>query len=238
VKAILVVSFASLASLASLAACKGKPERREAPNTVKRTIETPSKTGTRRIVLPDTAGKPPKPTAQPLSRDQLEALAALRFEGFSSEVRDLGALGTEIRHRTDDRPKLWVSATIGACGNACTPMELPQWKEREPELRGFLAGLRDAPDVDFEIGATELNGQTVIYTFQLGAGSKDDGPSGATLVFTNAYFAYFNDGVNQVRVIAEYKDDPKSKENLAILAPREALEALALAFLDTYTQAW
>jgi hypothetical protein len=56
--------------------------------------------------------------------------------------------------------------------------------------------------------------------------------------FTDAYIVYYNDGVNQIRVIASYKDDPTTTEELKKLAPKEDLEALALAFLDVYTHAW
>ena len=56
--------------------------------------------------------------------------------------------------------------------------------------------------------------------------------------FTDVYIAYYNDGVNQIRVAASYKDDPTSKEELARLAPKGDLEALALSFLDVYTHEW
>ena len=47
-----------------------------------------------------------------------------------------------------------------------------------------------------------------------------------------------NDGVNEIRVIAEYNDDPKSAGELAQVAPKEHLAMLALSMIDVYTHAW
>jgi hypothetical protein len=91
--------------------------------------------------------------------------------------------------------------------------------------------------VESEIGATELGGATVIYHYYVGFGTTQ-GEGGGETTFGNAYIAYYNDGVNMIRVLAEYKDDPASVENLKKLAPKEDLRAVALSFLDVYTHAW
>jgi hypothetical protein len=91
--------------------------------------------------------------------------------------------------------------------------------------------------VESEIGATELGGATVIYHYYVGFGTTQ-GEGGGETTFGDAYVAYYNDGVNQIRVLAEYKDDPASVENLKKLAPKEDLRAVALSFLDVYTHAW
>src|SRR5262245_21267301 len=116
-------------------------------------------------------------------------------------------------------------------------MELDRWRARTEDLKVYLGALKDKPGVEFEVGQTAIHGQPIIYTYQLGA-SIDPGAGGGALTFTDAYIAYYNDGVNQIRVLGAYKDDPIPKEQLLKTAPKQDLEALALAFLDVYTHAW
>ena len=74
-----------------------------------------------------------------------------------------------------------------------------------------------------------------------GSGSAAPKPvnSPGHLAFSHAYTLYYNDGANQLRVVAEYKDDAtESKAAMAKLVPREDLEAVAKAFAEVYTQAW
>ena len=74
----------------------------------------------------------------------------------------------------------------------------------------------------------------MIYVYQLG---QSFGPDGGT--YSDAYALYYNDGVNEVRVVAEYKDDPlKTKADMARVAPQDQLAKIAMAFIDVYTQAW
>jgi len=61
---------------------------------------------------------------------------------------------------------------------------------------------------------------------------------GLNYSFTDALALYYNDGVNQIRVVAEYKDDPMSLEGLQKIAPKDDLAMLALSFLDVYTHEW
>jgi hypothetical protein len=72
-----------------------------------------------------------------------------------------------------------------------------------------------------------------------GSGSAKPAPAPGHLAFSHAYTLYYNDGQNQIRVVAEYKDDATdSKEAMAKLVPKDDLEAVAKAFADVYTQAW
>jgi hypothetical protein len=106
-------------------------------------------------------------------------------------------------------------------------------------MKALLAEeLRDRPDTVWDLGKTEINGQTMIYTYQLGHVSEKDDLGNPQSAFTNAYALYYNDGKNQVRVVAEYKDDQVAREDLTAIAPREDLEKLARAFMDVYTQKW
>ena len=62
----------------------------------------------------------------------------------------------------------------------------------------------------------------VIATYQFGMldGKDEQGqPQGA---YSNAYAIYFNDAVNQIRVVAEYKDDWVTRADMLAIAPREA----------------
>ena len=69
-----------------------------------------------------------------------------------------------------------------------------------------------------------------------GSGSAFD-PGGFS--YTDAYFLYYNDGVNTIRVVAEYKDDPReTKEKMAEAVPKSDLENVARAFMDAYVHAW
>jgi hypothetical protein len=80
-----------------------------------------------------------------------------------------------------------------------------------------------------------------------GSGSAAKAGSGSAAVklepgsysWSHAYTLYYNDGQNQIRVVAEYKDDPLiTKEAMAEQVPRTDLENVAQAFMDVYTQAW
>lgn len=188
------------------------------------------------LTLPKGDGTPPKPTTKALDRSDFERLMKLELPGFEPAVRSRDNQ-LDVRHSTP-RPTLATTVTIAPCFD-CLPMELDQWKAKEAGLKMLLAeSLRDRPDTTWEIGATEINGQRLIFTYQLGHnyGPDDQGnPEGA---FSSAYALYFNDGNNQIRVVAEYKDDPVSRDDLKAIAPREDLEKLARGFLDFYTHAW
>jgi hypothetical protein len=136
---------------------------------------------------------------------------------------------------------MWATVTIEPCGKApndCPPMDLAEWKKHEDELKNLMGDLKNAPNVDWEVGQAELHGQPMIYTYQLGQ-QAGAGEGGGVLTFTDAYALYYNDGVNRIRVVAEYKDDPvKTKELMAKQAPKGDLAMLAISFLDVYTHAW
>lgn len=188
------------------------------------------------LTLPKGDGTPPKQSAKPLDKGAFEKLSKHAFPGFTPIVRNTSNQ-LDVRHVTE-RPVLATTVTIAPCFD-CLPMELDKWKAKEAGLKMLLVEeLRDRPDTIWEIGATDLHGQPLIFTYQFGyASGKDDqgNPEGA---FSNAYALYYSDGKNQIRVVAEYKDDPVTKEDLKAIAPREDLEKLAKGFLDFYTHAW
>jgi hypothetical protein len=114
------------------------------------------------------------------------------------------------------------------------PLELDKWKGRE-DLKEFLpAELSAAADTTFEVGATDVNGAPMIYTYQVGMANKD-----GSLYFTDTYVLYYNDGNNEIRVVSTYADDrPLSREAMLKMASQRDLENLAKAFVDVFTQAW
>jgi hypothetical protein len=193
------------------------------------------------LLLPHSDGSVPKKTTAPLGKADFDKLVKMQFQGFNSEVRTQGDKVLEIRYSTKDRPKLWAVVTVSPCLD-CLPMQLDKWKAKEAEMRSVsLEVLKDAPDITWEMGATQMNGIPIVYTYQLGTSSASGSGSdtgGGGFSFTDNYVAYYNDGVNQIRVVGAYKDDPAPKAELIKMAPKEDLQALALSFLDVYTHAW
>ena len=189
------------------------------------------------LTLPKGDGTPPKQSTKALTKEDFEKLSKHAFPGFTPIVRNKDNQ-LDVRHATEARPILATTVTIAPCFD-CLSMELDKWKAKEAGLKMLLAEeLRDRPDTTWELGTTELHGQPLIFTYQFGFSSgKDDqgNPEGA---FSNAYALYFSDGKNQIRVVAEYKDDPVTREDLKEIAPREDLEKLAKGFMDFYTHAW
>jgi len=187
------------------------------------------------IKLPKSDGTPPKKTTTAIVQADVDRMAKLDWEGFQKTDRTSGK-AFEVR-LTTSRPRLAVTVTVAPCFD-CVPMDLEKWKAKGDAMKGLLAEeLRNLPDTVFELGKTELNGAPVIFTYQLGyqSGKDDNGPVGA---YSNAYALFYNDNVNQIRVVAEYKDDWVAREDMLRIAPREDLEKLARAFLDAYPHAW
>lgn len=231
-----------LSVLALAAGCKDKPAAKQTPpanagsaagsaGSAKGPVAAPD------LKLPHSDGTPPKKTTAPLTKADFERLAKLEYPGFLAEVRTVGEKVFDVRQKTKDHPRLWAVVVIKPCLD-CLPMELDKWKAKEAEIKQInLEGLKDVPGVEWEMGETSLNGQKIIYTYQIGAGNQP-GEGGGQYVFGDAYFAYYNDGVNEIRVVASYKDDPVAVESLKKLAPKDDLRALALSFLDVYTHEW
>src|SRR5262249_17858451 len=99
--------------------------------------------------------------------------------------------------------------------------------------------LRERKDTVFEIGEVKLADAPLIYTYQLAHGYAEDEDKNRQGPYSNAFVGYHNDGINQIRVVAQEDDDQVSTpEPLMDLAPRDDLRQIALAFLDAYTHAW
>lgn len=224
--------------------CKGrtKPADPEPPNPPFKQLAGPGSAGSAVqdvLDLPPSSHAAPAKTTRPLARAQYEKLSSLDYPGWEKDVRYLDEKALEVRYRTRARPILGVTITASPCFD-CIPPELPRWKAKEDALKNLLLPeLRERKDTLFEVGEVKLAGAPLIYTYQLAHayGPADDqnqqGP------YSNAYTVYHNDGVNQIRVTAQYSDDPvATRQELVNLAPRGDLARIALAFLDAYTHAW
>ncbi len=239
----------------ALLGCKGRPKHEPAPTNAQ--VGSAKAPPAPDIVLPRSDGSPIKPTTAKLDEATLQRLQALTFQGFQPKPHGFnGPRGMmQIQQRTGDHPVIWADITITPCADntvmpSCMPMELAKWNSepRYSELKSILpAGLRAQSDTVFEVGTTELRGQKMIFTYQLGQSTSHPSAPGVSgsafdpggFAFTDAYFLYYNDGVNQIRVVAEYKDDPReSKEKMAESVPKSDLEDVAKAFMDVYTHAW
>ncbi len=239
------IIIAALA-LTTLAACKGPPKHKPAPaNAQAGSAAAPD------IVLPHSDGSPIKPTTAKIDPQTMQRLQNMTWRGFAAKAHgfnaDKGMM--EMQQRTSDHPAIWVVITIAPCSDnavmvSCLPMELAKWNSepRYTELKAIVPeSLRKQEDTIFEVGTTDLDGTKMIFTYQLGQTASHPGGSGSNFnpggfAYTDAYFLYYNDGVNTIRVVAEYKDDPReSKEKMAEAVPKGDLENVARAFMDVFT---
>ena len=189
--------------------------------------------------LPRSSRSAPLKTTKPLAKAQYEKMSSLDYPGWKKEIRYLTEKGLEVRYKTEARPILGVTIVASPCFD-CIPPELPRWKAKEAALRNTIVPeLRDRKDTVFEIGEVKLAGAPLIFTYQLGHGYAAVDGENREGPYSNAYTAYHNDGINQIRVMALYADDPvATRDELVNLATRDDLRMIALAFLDAYTHAW
>ena len=164
-------------------------------------------------------------------------MSKLEWKGFTRDVRKLEDNFLNVKHKTESRPKIGAEVTILACME-CRPNQADKWKP--DALRILLPPeLRERPDTSFDSGEIEVGGQKVVFTYQLGYFFGKDETGNPEGTYVNSYALWFNDGINQIRVIAAYVDDPlSSKDDLVRAVPRAHLEKVARAFLDQYLQAW
>lgn len=228
---LLVLALSVIAS-----SCKGKPKPQEAPGSGK--VEKQGSQG-HDVGLPHADGSPPKHTTAPVKPETFKKMSELTFPGFNLDVRSSTDKYLWVYQKTPDSPVVRASIHIWPCvheGKDCWPMDAEVWKkDHMGELQQYLTPkLKEAKDTQFEVGMTDVYGEKMIYTYQLGEVLGGDHNE-----FTNCYILWWNDGVNEIRVLAEFKDDlMKSKEDMIKAVPRETLENTAKSFLDVYTHHW
>ena len=247
--------FALVCCLIASIGCKGKPKHRPPPgNTivvdpkVKPSVGTPPPAPD--IVIPHGDGKPPQKTTVPVTAQQMVDIAHLTFRGFATQPHAAKIdKGVEVSFVTEDKPRIAATVTIAPCGDKavlgpCTPINLAAWTAKATDLKKIIPpALVSLPTTKFEVGVTKLNGVDVIYTFQLGltAGVGTHGSANGKeyVEYSYAYVLYYNDGVNQIRVIAEVRDSSENTiDELVKETPRADLENVAQGFLDIMTQLW
>lgn len=252
--------FVAVTSSALLACGKGKPTHEAPPgNSVSPSSGSAAggSNGSRPapdIELPHSDGSSLGKTTGPLDEASLHKLQDQQFQGFTTTAHGIDAAHgyMQVIEKTPDHPTIWTEVTIAPCGAhqlpPCLPMDVAQWNAdpRLGQLKAIMPkGLRDASDTVFEVGSASLYGTPMIYSYQLGLTQSHPSPAGTPpdspdfnpggFSYTNAYFLYYNDGVNQVRVIAQYQDLPKNtKEEIAKWVPKGDLENVAKAFMDVF----
>jgi hypothetical protein len=234
-----VRTYLLILAICATAACKGKPKTQAAPGAGKVEVQGSGGKAPKEIDLPHADGSPPVKTTGPVKPETFKKMSEMTFPGFNLDVRALTDKYMWLYQKTPESPVIRASVHIWPCvGNPkdCWPLDVETFKkDHMDELKQYLTpGLKKAPDTQFEVGETELNGQKMIYTFQLG-----EVLGGEHNEFTYAYVLYYNDGHNEIRVLGEYKDDLMGKkEDMAKAIPRVDLENTAKAFLDVYTHHW
>jgi hypothetical protein len=210
---------------AGLAACKSSDSK---PSTVTANGSGESGLGTGGRVVPSGPGVP-------IDKAILEAITKLPFGGGELKVLTVedGLMSMTVTPKTTPPAATRRSRlTISRCLN-CVPMDKAQWQARKADLLLLIpAELRDKPDLIFEIGDATIAGQKVIYVYQAGVHVV---PNDLQTV-SHAYTINWNDGVNQIHIIAYDAANPTSQAvaHLVTIVPRAELEALAAA---TFTEA-
>jgi hypothetical protein len=212
----------------------------------------PEVAGGKPLVLPkllgDEASKPIDKPTQPVAQATYEKLAQLDYIGFKREVLATSPKLLEVVYATEEKPRLLITVKAWHCpqGDAiktaaeeATCYTKEAWLGRGAAIRESMsAGLGKAPDTELELGTLDLgNGDEALTRYQIGwVKSNEPGGGFAT---TNNFIIHYHNGVNTLRVSAQYKDDPPaSKDDLARMAPKEDLAKIARSFFDVYAHAW
>jgi hypothetical protein len=177
------------------------------------------------------SGKPPVKSTKPLARDQLAKLSALEIEGLARTVRKLDDAFLDVGYLLTE-PPIKVGVTAQPCLR-CLPMQIDRWRAETDALRVTIAPeLRERGDTTFEIQAIQIGGSPAIATHQV-AWSAGEAPA-----YAHAVAVYWNDGVNELRVIASFAGTADSRDALTRAVTRDELEQLAIAVLDRHAQTW
>lgn len=194
------------------------------------------------VTLPRSPDTPLRRSRRPLDRARLDRLAAIEFADFERQDRGRTDAAAEFRHTTRSRPKLAVTVMVGPCTaeRRCPAMNLPAWTARRDELLQQLPrALRSRGDTRFEIGARAIAGAPAIAVYELGYSAGTDDHDQPSVEYIDAYVVHYNDGVNQIRVMAHYVDDTLGGiDQLLAVAPPDDLEKLAAAFASYYVHTW
>ncbi len=233
--------------------CKGKPPPEQKPDPKK--VETPGSDKVppvdnawtpaqqKDIVLPEGSASAPIKTTVPLSPEKMKTLAALKFNEWESEPQLQGPKQMKVRYTTKSRPFIMVTVVAAPCDPVtCPALDLDTWKRPEHEAIFHYAlnkSMQAVKGAVLESGMADFYGQKMVYEYHLGLTTKLDENSNTSATFGHAYTLFWNDGVNQLHVTAEYRDlSPVSQEALAELVPRKTFELITRAYMDYFSHAW
>ena len=179
----------------------------------------------------------PTPTPAPAPRtpgkftaSELVEISRVNFDGFKNFSLAVTDSKAQMRHERDRSAtnkdvSIYVTVSVNPCSE-CTPMELPKWEAQSAALKAVTldAAIRDT--AIYKLGEAEVSGKKMISGYQLGQ---------VGMVYTHAAELWYNDGVNEVWVIAQYGDNPtKDAETMAKLFPRERLQDVAAMMMAEY----
>jgi len=180
--------------------------------------------------MPAVSNTPPVKST-PLTAAKSAQLATRDVDGWTRNVRLADDKGLELRYTTATRP-IAITVQIARCFD-CLPVLLDKWLPKSDALRALIAPeLRDHKDTTWEMGVTELAGTSYIWTHHVAVAPVAN-------VSSTAYTIYFNDGINMIRVVAEYTSDGSAtRDALLRAAPKHELEQFANVFVDVFVYLW
>jgi hypothetical protein len=163
------------------------------------------------------------------SAKEIEEIAKISFDGFTNNPMNINADGASIRQYGNPRPKTYATVRVNPCLD-CVPMDLAKWKEKEAALKAITISenLLKLPDTEYSLADADIGGKKMISAYQLGYGNH---------LYSHAVTLYYNDGVNEVSIIAQYADNMTiDRVTMTKLVPREKLEGMAAMMMAAYLQ--
>ncbi|MBP6631942.1 MAG: hypothetical protein KBG28_28480 [Kofleriaceae bacterium] len=159
----------------------------------------------------------------PLDQARLDAISKIKLPFPEQGVEMLDASVVNVRVVSAE-PKRIGRVAASRCVD-CKKLDLAEWKARSEELKIGLPGpVRAQPSTVFEVGELRIGSDDVIYTYWAGVAKTED-----EHINSHALALYWNDGVNQLRVVVQDGNIPTALtvEQLVQIVPRAELEAAA-----------
>jgi hypothetical protein len=208
--------------------CKERTSALQAPPTGSNAAVGSSQ-GSPVVAPPDKASAVPVAPRAPgkWTEAEIAELAKVTFPGFKTEPMMVEKEHAAIRQYGIARPITYATVRVNPCQD-CVPMDIAKWKEKKDALRKITLSekLLALPDTEFSLGEAEVAGKKMISAYQLGYGD---------MAYSNAVTLWYNDGVNEVSVIAQYGDNMTvDRITMTQLVPRDQLEDMAATMMTEY----
>ncbi|MCC6622253.1 MAG: hypothetical protein IT385_13405 [Deltaproteobacteria bacterium] len=119
-----------------------------------------------------------------------------------------------------------MASGLGCMMGMCPEMSVDKWKANTDNLKMKLSeGLKNAPDLVFEVGETTVEGKKAITVYALGYVEKTD-DTGTSRMSTHAFDLYWHDGAKLVTVMTSAgSTGATSLDDLKAKLTRDELEA-------------